>query len=113
MARPPPDVLDELNPPPRAPGPRRRRPPRLRAGARPLTVEQILGWADAHHARTGGWPTKEPGLVEGTLTDTWCAVNLALRRGGRGLPGGTTLARLLFEKRGVRHLFSAPPLSEE
>jgi hypothetical protein len=22
----------------------------------PLTVEQILAWADAHHARTGEWP---------------------------------------------------------
>jgi hypothetical protein len=27
----------------------------------PLTVEQILAWADAHKARTGTWPTRRSG----------------------------------------------------
>ena len=32
-----------------------------------LTVQQILAWADAHHARTGTWPkikSVPPDLVE-------------------------------------------------
>src|SRR5436190_22672706 len=45
--------------------------------------------------------TKTSGPVTETLQETWCGVNLALRRGGRGLPGGTTLAQLLLDKRGV------------
>ena len=28
---------------------------RGRRRSRPVTVEQILAWADAHHARTGTW----------------------------------------------------------
>jgi pyrroloquinoline quinone (PQQ) biosynthesis protein C len=89
-----------------------RRPQRLRAKSRPLSMKQILAWADDHFARTKTWPHKTSGLIVGTLTDTWCAINLALRRGTRGLPGGTTLARLLQEKRGVRHIHDILPLSE-
>ena len=28
-----------------------------------LTVEEVLAWADAHHAATGNWPTKGSGPV--------------------------------------------------
>jgi hypothetical protein len=37
---------------------KKRRKPRKRrvAGPPPLTVPQILAWADAFHARTGRWP---------------------------------------------------------
>ena len=30
-----------------------------------LTVEQILAWADAHHAAKGNWPTHDSGRVRG------------------------------------------------
>src|SRR5262249_36434052 len=54
-----------------------------------LTVAQVLAWADEHHARTGRWPrTTEvvfPSLPPG---ETWPRIDLALRQGHRGLPGG-------------------------
>lgn len=72
-------------------------------GVRPrLTLEQILAWADAHRARTGDWPTVSSSAVQGTVGETWQALDRALRRGSRGLPGGTSLARLLDEQRGPR-----------
>jgi hypothetical protein len=63
-----------------------------------LTVAKILRWADAHHAATGRWPGAASGPVPGTAGESWRAVNLSLRNGYRGLPGGDSLARLL-----VRH----------
>jgi len=61
----------------------------------PLTVEQILTWADAHHARTGRWPSDWSGPIPGAPGETWAKVHSALRAGHRSLPGGDTLARLL------------------
>jgi hypothetical protein len=66
-----------------------------------MTVEQILAWADAHKARTGGWPGVQSGLVEGAPLLTWWAVDLALRRGHRGLAGGDSLPGLLARERGA------------
>ena len=67
-----------------------------------LTVAQILAWADAHFARTGEWPSANTGLVAGAPGQSWAAIDEALRRGGRGLPGGDTLARLLDRHHGHR-----------
>jgi hypothetical protein len=58
-------------------------------------VEQILAWADDHHNRTGHWPNQYAGPVAGAPGETWSAIDCALRRGLRGLPGGDSLARLL------------------
>src|SRR5947208_8601967 len=66
----------------------------------PLSVEQILAWADAHRARTGGWPAVNSGAVRGARGERWRALNQALREGYRGLPGGDSLARLLGRERG-------------
>jgi hypothetical protein len=52
-----------------------------------------------------------PGPVPGAADDTWGRLDKALRKGGRGLPGGSSLARLLAERRGVRNLRALPPLS--
>jgi hypothetical protein len=73
----------------------RRRGARTVWTAPPLTVPQVLAWADEHRRRTGRWPTKESGPVEGVAGETWSAVATALRKGGRGLPGGDTSGRLL------------------
>jgi len=59
-----------------------------------LTVEQIVQWAEAHARRHGAWPMNDAGPVEGVPGLTWTAVDLALRNGLRGLPGGSSLARL-------------------
>jgi hypothetical protein len=66
----------------------------------PLTVEEILAWADAHRVRTGRWPSCASGPVEGAANLTWGAINDALSHGYRGLPGGDSVARLLNRLRG-------------
>jgi hypothetical protein len=78
-----------------------------------LTEDGILGWADAHHARTGAWPTYYTGQVLDAPEETWQAMHMALSQGHRGLPGGSTLALLLAERRGVRNRRSLPELSVE
>jgi hypothetical protein len=77
---------------------------------RPLTHEQILAWADAYHARTGRWPSAGSGAIADAPGETWQAVNLDLARGFRGLPGGSSLARLLAAERGKRNQRNLPPL---
>jgi hypothetical protein len=67
-----------------------------------LDVGQILAWADAHRARTGRWPTGSSGPVAEAPGETWAAVEMALRQGHRGLPGGDGLARLLGRRRSKR-----------
>ena len=78
----------------------------------PLTIGQILAWADAHKAATGNWPRKDFGIVAGT-DETWTAINSSLRVGRRGFPGGSSLAKLLAEHRGVRNTMDLPPLTVE
>jgi hypothetical protein len=68
----------------------------------PLTVAQILAWADEHHRRTGKWPSANSGLVAGAPGETWVALNAALYAGYRGLPGGDSLAQLLRRERGTK-----------
>jgi hypothetical protein len=65
----------------------------------PLTVEQILAWADAHHTRTGTWPTAWSGSVANAPGETWGALDQSLYHGRRGLPRGGSLARLLARHR--------------
>jgi hypothetical protein len=66
----------------------------------PLTIEQILAWADAHKQHTGCWPHCKSGVIADAPDETWSAVNTALTCGGRGLSPGSSLARLLKECRG-------------
>jgi hypothetical protein len=72
-----------------------------RSGLPPLSVEQILNWADAHRERTGRWPTHTCGVIPEAPGETWAAVHAALRKGPRGLTGGSSLYRVLREHRGV------------
>jgi len=76
-----------------------------------LTVEQILAWADAHHARTGRWPTTDSGPVQGHRKEKWVNIDRGLRQGLRGLLGGSSLPRLLAAKRGARNKRDLPPLT--
>ena len=80
-------------------------------GIPPLTIQQILAWADEHHAAHGSWPRINSGPIPGTQ-ETWDGIHSALK-GGRGLPGGLTLARLLVEERGIRNSRHLPPLTVE
>jgi hypothetical protein len=72
----------------------RKRPP-------PLTIPQILAWADAHHTRVGEWPAESSGPVAESPEDSWRTISRALRNGRRALPGGSSLAQLLAQERGV------------
>jgi len=78
-----------------------------------LSIEQILAWADAHQAVRGRWPNSETGPVDGLPGETWSRIDGSLRLGARGLPGGTTLVRLLAEHRGRQPPFRNPPLTVE
>jgi hypothetical protein len=78
-----------------------------------LTEEQILSWADGFHEATGCWPTRNDGLISGGQGETWASVDAALHKGTRSLPGGSSLARLLAERRGARNLADLPPLTED
>src|SRR5262249_29183860 len=68
-----------------------------------LTEKQILAWADAHHRRAGQWPKRHSGPIHGASGQTWRSADEALYRGQRGLPGGSSLPRLLAQHRGVRN----------
>jgi hypothetical protein len=51
-------------------------------------------------------------VVKGGPGLTWKAVDMALKIGNRGLPGGSSLARLLAAKRGARHKHESLRLTE-
>jgi hypothetical protein len=91
-----------------------RRPRRLRQAPKPpLTIDQILAWADHEFRETGRWPKTTDGHVVANRNEKWCNINAALMNGGRSLPGGTTLAQVLATCRGVRNLQDLPSFSEE
>lgn len=67
----------------------------------PLTEEQILGWAKGHYRQEGRWPVYKSGSIKDAPGETWAGVDSALRYGKRGLPGGSSLAKLLTSTRGT------------
>jgi hypothetical protein len=79
----------------------------------PLSAEQILAWAEAHRERSGRWPTAEGGPVDASGEETWKQVDVALRQGYRGLPGGDSLFRLLARTVGKPSPPKLPPLTAE
>ncbi len=86
---------------------------RMRDSApRPLTEQQILAWADTHKEATGDWPNQTSGLLT-SAHETWERIDSALRQGQRGLPVGSSLAKMLAEHRGVRNIKDLPTLSVE
>jgi hypothetical protein len=74
-------------------------------------LQRILKWADAFHRRTGKWPITSSGPIKDAPGETWLAVDIALRKGQRGLPGGTSLAQLLDRCRAVQNRLAVPRLS--
>ena len=69
------------------------------------SVDQLLVWVDVFIEKHGEPPTQRSGEVEGT-SENWCAIDLALRNGCRGLPGGSSLSRLLTETHRINQDFS-------
>jgi hypothetical protein len=60
-----------------------------------LKEKEIVAWAKAHFKATVRRPTDRRGPIAQSPGDTWCAVDQALTKGVRGLPGGSSLAKLL------------------
>jgi len=60
-----------------------------------LTVQQILAWADDHHTQTGAWPITTMGTVLANPKEIWRTVDVALGKGLRKLPKGSSLAKPL------------------
>jgi hypothetical protein len=77
----------------------------------PLTEAQILKWARAHYRRTGAWPNDQSGPITDHPGEVWSNINAALRIGRRGLPGDTSLAKLLADQLGVRTRVNLPALT--
>jgi hypothetical protein len=77
-----------------------------------LTHEQILAWADAHFQREGQWPKTTSGDIYECPDEQWRLVNRALMNGFRGLPGGTSLPKLLNQERRVPNLMRLESFTE-
>jgi hypothetical protein len=77
----------------------------------PLTIEQILVWADEYHQRTGRWPGRTSGTIPNTDA-SWPNVESALKQGYRGLPGGLSLHQLLKRHRGASRRLSVDQIVE-
>lgn len=69
----------------------------------PLTIEQILAWAEAYYQRTGKWPTAASGEIPQAPGETWKIINGALWEGHRGFPGGDSLSQFLRQHFGETH----------
>src|ERR1043165_4492121 len=68
-----------------------------------MTKAQVLRWCDEHFERTGSWPKANCGLIPNADGDTWQAVDMALRKGRRGLRK-TSLHLLLAKYRHVERM---------
>ena len=75
--------------------------------------EQLLRWADAHHARFGRWPTQNSGHVFEEPSESWIAIDMAFRNGSRGLAAGSSLVQFLAKHRGKRNHYALAPLTPE
>ena len=89
----------------------RRDEARERADARRLAIPKVLAWADAHHERTGRWPTSQSGPVADAPADTWARINWAMSEGYRGFRPDGSLARFLKKHRNARNLSGLPRLA--
>ncbi len=58
---------------------------RKRSKRLPLSIDQILAWADDWLASHGRWPNINSGHIPGAIDDTWARIDDALRQGYRGL----------------------------
>ena len=84
---------------------------RYRGDWEKISIEQILEWADRFHSATGGWPIENSGVACNAPFITWKQVSSSLKSGTRGLPGGSSLAKMLDQHRGKRNKKQAPQLS--
>lgn len=71
----------------------------------PLSDELVAGWAHAHRAKHGRWPTMKDGQIVGApLGETWARIGASIVQGRRGMKRRSSLAQFLCEVCGA-----APP----
>jgi hypothetical protein len=78
-----------------------------------LTIDDILAWADEHHARIGRWPSARSGPVDGAVGETWAAINQALAHHRRGLFTAYPSLSALLAKHRKRPAAAGPLLTCE
>lgn len=76
---------------------RHRAADQLKPAQAKLTIKRIIGFALAHLETHGELPHALSGKVVGTHSETWMDIESALRNGGRGFAGGSSLQALLAE----------------
>ena len=89
---------------------------KVRLPRRRLTVTLILGWCDDHFRRFRNFPTIRSGPIrsmDAPLTMNWHKIDIALRKGWFGLPGGSSLTRLLEKHRGLRNKCNLTRLTDD
>ena len=84
---------------------------RTRTGKPDLSIDIIISWISDWHQSTGRYPCLNSGEIPGSGGETWMIVGAALYTGGRGLPGGLTLAKIIADRFGVRNQTNLPSLS--
>jgi hypothetical protein len=67
-----------------------------------LNLQIVRAWGRAHRQRSGTWPGNDSGTIPGSQGLTWKTLDSALRLGSRGLPGGSSLAKLFGDRRKKR-----------
>ena len=66
-----------------------------------LTLVRIKRFIKSFHKAHGEWPTNASDKLPGKSGLTWAQINRALSQGLRGLPGKSSLAKVVAEVRGV------------
>ncbi len=81
----------------------------------PVTEADVLRWAHAFHERTRKWPNLLSGPIPEAAApeETWMRVDHAFYSGCRGLPGGSSVAKVLAKHGIRRHLHEQPRLTDK
>lgn len=78
-----------------------------------LSIDMIKRWISEWYSRNGEYPTCNSGEIPGSGGEKWKHVSVYLNSGRRGLPGGSSIGRLVAEHFGERNSTNTPPLSVE
>ena len=78
-----------------------------------LTISMIVEWIRKYIEKHGRKPTLKDGYIEFTKNETWSKIDTNLREGNRGLPGNSSLAKLIETEFGIRGYHNPLSLTKE
>lgn len=87
--------------------------PQRKRNLPPLNEAMVIADADRYFLENKRWPKYHSGVIPWRHSESWSSYNNFLRRGGRGLSGNSSLARLLEKHRKVRNHANLPKLTEQ